>query len=88
MSERSIAFYGALSHTAWGIVPILAAVGLGFVAYRVEQRWRQTRHRELLLGLVGIWIMLLISLWLVFAGVFHVGLCGHKSQRDPVASRT
>jgi prepilin-type processing-associated H-X9-DG protein len=80
MDERSIAFYGALSHTAWGIVPIIAAVGLGFAAYRVELRWRQTRHRELLLGLVGIWVSLLTSLWLIFAGVFHIACAATKAN--------
>lgn len=86
MSERSIAFYGALSHTAWGIVPVIAAVALGFAAYRVEQRWRQTRHRELILGLVGIWIMLLTSLWLVFAGVFHVACAATKANETQCLS--
>ena len=86
MSERSIAFYGALSHTTWGIVPVIAAVALGFAAYRVEQRWRQTRHRELLLGLVGIWFLLLTSLWLVFAGVFHVACAATKANETQCLS--
>jgi prepilin-type processing-associated H-X9-DG protein len=86
MSERSIAFYGALSHTAWGIVPVIAAVALGFAAYRVEQRWQQTRHRELLLGLVGIWVSLLTSLWLVFAGVFHVACAATKANETQCLS--
>jgi prepilin-type processing-associated H-X9-DG protein len=80
MDERSIAFYGALSHTAWGMVPVLTAVGLGFAAYRVEQRWRQTRHHQFLLGLVSIWIMLLTSLWLIFAGVFHIACAATKAK--------
>ena len=86
MSERSITFYGALSHTAWGIVPVIAAVGLGFAAYRVEQRWRRIRHRELLLGLAGIWTLLLTSLWLVFAGVFHVACAATKANETQCLS--
>jgi prepilin-type processing-associated H-X9-DG protein len=86
MSERSIAFYGALSHTAWGIVPVIAAIGLGFAAYRVEQRWRQTRYRKLLLGLVGIWTLLLTSLWLVFAGVFHIACAATKASETQCLS--
>lgn len=86
MDERTIAFYGALSHTAWGIVPFFAAVGLGILAYRVEQRWRQTRHHTLLLGLVGIWVSLLTSLWLVFAGVFHVACAATKANETQCLS--
>ena len=81
MSERTVAFYVALSHTAWGWVPFLCAIGLGVAAYYMERRWRYHRERPVLLALIATWFLLLSSLWFCLAGLFHVG-CAMEVPRE------
>ena len=81
MSGRTVAFYVALSHTAWGWVPFLCAIGLGVAAYHIERRWRYRRERLVLLTLIALWFLLMSSLWFCLAGFFHVG-CAMKVSRE------
>jgi Protein of unknown function (DUF1559) len=79
-------FYVALSHSSWGWVPVLCAIGLGVAAYYTERRWRDRRERPVLLALIALWLPLLLSVWFCIAGFFHIG-CAMEVSRETSCRR-
>lgn len=67
------AFFIALSHTSWGLVPFVVAIGLGAALYFLTKRWQDRRERGVLLTLIVLWLLFLQSLFLCLGGLFHIG---------------
>ena len=87
MSEGTVRFYVALSHTIWGILPLALAIFLSVAAHYTGQRWKNVRVRwKFGLLLAFLWLLLLANLWLCLAGLVHVG-CAAQVGRSVQCQR-
>ncbi|MGC4045825.1 MAG: hypothetical protein QM758_18705 [Armatimonas sp.] len=77
-----IRFYVLLSHSGWGIVPLIGAVGFGFLIGRLRQAWRVRRSIGPLVALILAWGLLLINVWLCLAGFLHFGCAAFKARQS------
>nr|WP_309694234.1 DUF1559 domain-containing protein [Armatimonas sp.] len=75
------AFFIALSHTSWGLVPFVVAVGLGVALYFLTKRWQDLRERRILLALIVLWLLFLQSMFLNLGGLMHFG-CAQRVGRN------
>ena len=75
------AFFIALSHTSWGLVPFVIALGLGCGLYFLTKRWQDRRERGVLVALIALWLLFLQSLALGLGGLFHIG-CANRVARQ------
>ncbi|WP_395143787.1 DUF1559 domain-containing protein [Armatimonas sp.] len=75
------AFFIALSHTSWGLVPFVVAVGLGVALYFLTKRWQDLREHRILLALIVLWLLFLQSMFLNLGGLMHFG-CAQRVGRN------
>lgn len=76
-----IRFYGLLSHTGWGMLPLVAAVGFGFLIGRLRQAWLTYRAWVLLVSLLAAWGLFLLNVWFCLAGLLHFDCAAVKARQ-------
>lgn len=76
-----IRFYGLLSHTGWGMLPLVAAVGFGFLIGRLRQAWLTYRSWVLLVSLIAAWVLFFLNVWFCLAGCMHAGCAIVKARQ-------
>ena len=86
MSEGTVRFYVALSHTSLGFFVFLATGVIGSATFLIGKRWRDRRETRWIVAQLLLWPMLLSGVWFCLAGLFHVG-CAAQVGRSVQCQR-